>query len=196
VRAASFLVSCTVCERLHKPERPLDFDPICPACTGRYAMASLQMAGFHPLTDEKIDEEVTGDTPGNYALGYLDGGTFVVFYVGRSDSDLNGCLHDWVRAESRFTRYAPAAQAAYGSRRRHPLPSGTPALRPVGVVVNGRYTHFKFSYARSAEEAFEKQCRNYHDFGGSYGLDNERHPVAGEGVSWRCPVRAGHRSPR
>jgi hypothetical protein len=54
--------------------------------------------------------------------------------------------------------------------------------------VDGRYTHFEFSYAASAEQAFERECCNYHDFGGSYGLDNERHPVpADEAPSSRTP---------
>ena len=43
VRAASLLVSCRVCGKLHKPECPIDLHPICPACTGRRQMASLNM---------------------------------------------------------------------------------------------------------------------------------------------------------
>jgi hypothetical protein len=146
------------------------------------------MGGFHPLTEEQIDAEVTRTSPGTYRLGYVDGGRFIVFYVGRSDSDLNERLHSWVGVDSRSTRYCPFAKAAYGSRRRNPRSLDTPALRPVGVVVDGRYTHFEFIYAPSAKAAFEKDCRNYHDFGGSYGLDNERHPIATPGRSWTCPV--------
>jgi hypothetical protein len=152
------------------------------------------MVGCYPLTEEKIDEEVTRTSPGNYALGYLDGSTFVPFYVGRSDSDLNAGLHSWVGVDSRSTRYGPFTKAAYGRRRRRCLTLGTPALRPVGVVVDGRYTHFEFSYAASAQAAFEEECRSYHDFGGGYVLDNERHPAPAEGESWKCPVH-GHRQP-
>ncbi len=151
-------------------------------------MASVQMSGAHPLTAQNIDEEVTRTSSGNYALGYLDGATFLVFYVGRADSDVNDRLHHWVGADSRCARYGPSAKAAYGSRPRRSRPSRTPAPGPVGVVVDGRYTHFQFSYALSARAAFEKECRNYHDFGGSYGLDNERHPAAPEGTSWGCPA--------
>ena len=149
---------------------------------------SLHLGGSHPLAHAQIDGEVTGHSPGNYALGYLDGGTFVVFYVGRSDTDVNDTLHDWVGAESTFTRWAPSAQAGYGTRRTRLLPAGAPELRPVGVAVDGRYTHFEFSYAASAAAAFERECRSYHDFGGSRGLDNDRHPVAPEGTSWECPI--------
>jgi hypothetical protein len=157
------------------------------------AMASLHMGGCYPLTDEKIDEEVTRTEPGNYALGYLDGGTFVVFYVGRSDSDVNARLHSWVGVDGPSTRYCSSAKAAYGpGRRRFPSPLDAPALHPVGIVVDGRYTHFEFGYAPSAEAAFENECRNYHDFGGSYGLDNEQHPAPPEGYSWGCPLYGHH----
>jgi len=57
----------------------------------------------------------------------------------------------------------------------------------VGKKPN-RYTHFKFSYATSPKAAFEKECRNYHDFGESGKLDNEYHPQRPEGANWKCPV--------
>jgi hypothetical protein len=47
--------------------------------------------------------------------------------------------------------------------------------------VDSSYTRFAFSYARSAEAAFEEECRNYQDFGGGDGLDNERPPRATPG---------------
>jgi len=51
-----------------------------------------------------------------------------------------------------------------------------PALGRVGVDADSGYTHFAYSYAPSAEAAFEKECRNYDDFGGSRELDNEAPP--------------------
>jgi hypothetical protein len=45
---------------------------------------------------------------------------------------------------------------------------------------------FKFSYASSSREAFEKECRNYHDF---KGLENQNHPDRPEGQSYSCPVQ-------
>jgi len=115
--------------------------------------------------------------PGNYALGYMEDGTFVVFYVGRSDSDVRHRLHDWVGAPSRYDRYAPASKAAWTSRYSALMPLGAPALGRVGVDVDSSYTRFAYSYAPSAEAAFEKECRNYDDFGGCDELDNEAHPV-------------------
>lgn len=51
-----------------------------------------------------------------------------------------------------------------------------------------RYEHFKFSYAESECEAYEKECRNYHDFGGEKRLCNERHPAKPEGYEGVCPI--------
>lgn len=50
------------------------------------------------------------------------------------------------------------------------------------------YTKFKYSYATSTKAAFEKECRNYHDFGGSEKLDNKIHPSRPPGTGWKCPV--------
>lgn len=52
------------------------------------------------------------------------------------------------------------------------------------------YKHFKYSYATSPKAAFEKECFNYHDFGGVKGnLHNEIHPDRpSNSKNWRCPV--------
>ena len=168
------LVSCFWCERLHPGEHALS---VCPACAaGDSTMRSLEMSGSYPLTDEAVDEALGQISPGNYALGYMDGDTFNVFYVGRSDSDVRRRLHDWVGAPSRYDRYAPLSKAAWGSRHRDLMPWGAPMLARVGAGVDSSYTRFAFSFAPSAKAAFEKECRNYDDFGGSRGLDNEAHP--------------------
>ncbi len=51
----------------------------------------------------------------------------------------------------------------------------------------GSFTHFKFSYADSVRAAFEKECANYHDFGGSEKLQNRNHPARPAGRRWQCP---------
>jgi hypothetical protein len=178
---ASLQVSCIWCGRLHHVERPLEFHPVCPTCTRTYPMGLLEMNGSYPLSHEAIDEMVSRTSPGNYALGYMDGSTFIVFYVGRSDSDVKRRLHEWVGAPSRYERYAPCAKAAWGSRPRRYRPHGAPMLDRVGIGVDSSYTCFAYSYARSAEAAFEKEWRNYYDFGGSDGLDNEADPVSTPG---------------
>lgn len=52
----------------------------------------------------------------------------------------------------------------------------------------GRYNQFKYSYASSPKNAFEKECHNYHDFGESEKLDNKVHPQRPTNTSWKCPV--------
>ena len=61
-------------------------------------MVKLNMEGSYVLTNEKIDEVITKTSAGNYALGKLqkDSETFLVYYVGRSDGNLNARLKKWV----------------------------------------------------------------------------------------------------
>ena len=178
VQEALPLVSCFWCERLHPGEHPLS---VCPACAARYSiMRSLGMNGPYPLSDEAIDAALTRTSPGNYALGYMEGDTFNVFYVGRSDSDVRERLHEWVRMPSRYENYASPAKAPWGAHRQGQLPVDAPALGRVGNAESS-YTRFAYSYARSAEEAYAKEWRNYDAFGGSRGLDNETPPATAAG---------------
>jgi len=111
-------------------------------------MAILGMDGPYVFTSLEIDRVVTKTSAGNYALGHSND-TFVVQYVGRSDTDVN------LELKAR---------------------------------LNSKYKHFKYSYATSPKAAFEKECHNYHDFGGSEKLDNKIHPSRPAGTSWKCPV--------
>lgn len=177
-----FLSSCNSCGKLHPPEQPLDSSPVCSACaTRRSILRSLGMSGPYPLSGEAIDEVLSRKSPGNYALGYMDDAAFIVFYVGRSDSDVGHQLHDWVGEPSRYDRYAPAGKAAWASRCSGPMPVSSPMLGRVGVGSDSSYTHFAYSYAPSAEAAFDQECRNYDDFGGSRQLDNEAVPSKRQG---------------
>ena len=173
------LASCFWCGCVHAAQHPLS---VCPACVGtyrarRFPLGPLEMSGSFPLDDAIIDEVVSRTSPGNYALGYMDAGTFVVFYVGRSDSDVRHRLHEWVGASSRYERFAPATRAPWGAQRRGAFPLDAPAQGRVGAGVDSSYTRFAYSYAASAAAAFEKECRNYDDFGGSSGLDNTARPI-------------------
>jgi hypothetical protein len=169
------LASCFWRERLHPGGHPLC---VCPACTARLStMQSLEMSGSYPLDDDAIDETLMRTSPGNYALGYMDGDTFIVFYVGRSDCDLRQRLHEWVGMPSHYESYASSARAPWGVHRRGQLPVGAPASARVENAETS-YTHFAYSYARSADEAYAKEWRNYDAFGGGYGLDNEAEPIS------------------
>ncbi len=44
---------------------------------------------------------------------------------------------------------------------------------------------FKYSYATSPKSAFEKECRNFHDFSPP---KNKIHPDRPNGSDWKCPV--------
>lgn len=52
----------------------------------------------------------------------------------------------------------------------------------------GKYKHFKFTYASSPMNAFERECRNYHEFGESKSLNNSIHPDRPENTNWKCPL--------
>jgi hypothetical protein len=172
------LASCFWCEVAHPAEHPLS---VCPACMESYRarafpMEALGMSGSFPLDDEMIDEVVSRTGAGNYALGYREGDTFLVFYVGRSDSDVRRRLHEWVGAPSRYAKYASSAQAAWGMRQRAGVPWDGPVQARVEARGESSYTHFAFSYASCPAAAFEKEWRNYHEFGGSVALDNTARP--------------------
>ena len=48
------------------------------------------------------------------------------------------------------------------------------------------HPHFKFSYANSAEEAYLKECLNFHDFGME--KKGQIHPAKPAGSRTKCPV--------
>lgn len=113
-------------------------------------MATLNMLGPYPLTQDDINLRIPDKRIGNYAYGFInERGAFVVQYVGRSDNDLK------IRIQH-------------------------------GI---GSYKLYKYSLAKSVKEAFEKECRNYHDFGGNAKLDNLIHPAKPEGTEYTCTVK-------
>lgn len=140
-------------------------------------MRSLGMSGSYPLDDDAIDRVMVRRSPGNYALGYMDGNEFVVFYVGRSDSDVKGRLHAWVGMPSPNERYASPARAPWDVQLRDRTHASAPCLGPV-ASGDSSYTRFAYSYAASSQAAFEKEWRNYDDFGGRAALDNPAQPAA------------------
>jgi hypothetical protein len=140
-------------------------------------MGSLEMSGPFPLDHSVIDATVSRTSPGNYALGYVDEGTFVVFYVGRSDADVAQRLHEWVGAPAAARRHASLARAAWGVRRRAGFPIDVPAFGRVATEQESGYTSFAYSYAASADSAFGEECRNFEEFGGAGGLDNASAPT-------------------
>ena len=49
------------------------------------------------------------------------------------------------------------------------------------------YSSFKASYAISPKAAYEKECKNYHDFGVNKSLSNDIHPAKPD-LNYRCPI--------
>lgn len=168
-------VSCFWCERVHLSEHPLS---VCSVCSASYStLRSLEMIGPYPLCDSVIEEILTRVSPGNFALGYMDGDSFSVFYVGRSDFDVKERLHEWVGMPSQRERFASNSKAPWAVHHRGQAPLGLPISGCVGNA-DSRYTHFAYSYADSPNAAFEKERRNFGDFGGCWALDNETEPVS------------------
>lgn len=51
-------------------------------------------------------------------------------------------------------------------------------------VYVGRYTRFKFVYCSTAQAAFERECKLFHDFAPQ---DNLLHPRRPPRTKWTCP---------
>ena len=53
--------------------------------------------------------------------------------------------------------------------------------------INTGYTAFKFAFYPTPQQAFEKECSLFHDWGGIDVLDNEIHPDRPSHTNWACP---------
>lgn len=126
-------------------------------------MASLDMDGPFAL-ERKVIQNTVGDNPGNFALGTMsDKKRFAVRLVGRSDGNLQQTLLKELKQGS-----------------------GQPGFFARVFGGKKRINAFKFSLAQDAEAAFSKECRNFHNFGGSDKLANKEHPKAPPGVKATC----------
>lgn len=65
---------------------------------------------------------------------------------------------------------------------------GEPLRDRIKHGIKDGYIEFKFSIAKTKKEAYEKECKNWHDFGGPEGfLDNKYHPDKPDGTDYKCP---------
>ncbi len=77
-------------------------------------MAVPKLSDLFSLTDEMIGAQVTKTSPGVYVLDATSTGSFTNSYVGRSDTDLNKRLHDWVgKYKYCKTQYCDSPKAAF-----------------------------------------------------------------------------------
>ncbi len=121
-------------------------------------MASLNMVGPYILTENEVNANIESDRIGNYAFGYLNDKG--VFVV----------------------RYVGRSDTDLRTRIKHGLTDRN--INPTKY----RYEWFKFSYADTPMEAYIKECKNYHDFGGDRGkLLNTNHPDTPDGMKADCP---------
>jgi len=124
-------------------------------------MASLNMRGPFLLTDEEVNIRVEEGKMGNYAYGYLEKRDGRQIFI--------------VRYVGRST-----TDLRREIKERHKSES---KFTPLDCE------YFKFSYATSVREAYEKECHNFHDFGEEQSLLNDAHPAKPEeGGSYCCPV--------
>lgn len=124
-------------------------------------MGSLNMNGPYDFNKDSIDINVTEVSSGNYALGFVDKNSdnFHVTFIGRSDSDLK----DRLKKQLSITKN-------------------------IISKYETKSISFKYSYASSPKEAFEKECYNYHNFVNSKKLSNNQHPDKSSDDGWKCPI--------
>ena len=66
--------------------------------------------------------------------------------------------------------------------------SDTDLNRRLKEQIGKPYTHFMHSYPTAVVYTYEKECMNFHDYGGTGYLDNEIHPDKPEGYHHlQCP---------
>ena len=76
---------------------------------------SIGMKSSYVLTEKSVDYEITKISAGNFALGYESkSGLFVVEDYGRSDTDLNAEIKNWIHRYKRFKFfYASSPKSAF-----------------------------------------------------------------------------------
>ncbi|MDX9899880.1 MAG: hypothetical protein RBT22_00120 [Aliarcobacter sp.] len=76
---------------------------------------SIGMKSSYALIARSVDSEITKISAGNFALGFESkSGLFVVQYYGRSDTDLNHEIKNWIGKYKRFKFfYASSPKSAF-----------------------------------------------------------------------------------
>ena len=124
-------------------------------------MASLNMRGPFLLTDEEVNNRVEEGRMGNYAYGYVTERDGRQIFIVRYVGRSTTDLREEIKSRHKSNDKFSEVDCEY----------------------------FKYSYAASEREAYEKECRNFHDFGGEQSLLNEIHPAKPQDKSYyTCPI--------
>ena len=124
-------------------------------------MPSLNMRGPFILTDEEVNNRVDSGKMGNYAYGYLQEREGRQIFIVRYVGRSLTDLREEIKSRHKSEAKFTKLDCEY----------------------------FKFSYAGSVREAYEKECQNFHDFGEQESLLNEDHPSKPtDNGSYHCPV--------
>ena len=59
----------------------------------------------------------------------------------------------------------------------------------IRLNTHRHHKKFKYRYADSKKEAFEMECKNFHEFKPS---ENENHPAKPDGTDLKCPLPEYH----
>lgn len=125
-------------------------------------MASLNMRGPFVLTDEEVNRRVDDGKIGNYAYGYLEDREGRQMFIVRYVGRSAKNLREEIKTRHKSEKKFTKLDCEY----------------------------FKFSYAETEREAYEKECENFHDFGGEQSLLNDVHPAKPEDDGmYKCPVK-------
>lgn len=124
-------------------------------------MASLNMRGPFLLTDEEVNNRVEEGRMGNYAYGYVTERDGGKIFIVRYVGRSTTDLREEIKNRHKSSDKFSKVDCEY----------------------------FKYSYASNEREAYEKECRNFHDFGGEQSLLNEIHPAKPQYKGYyKCPI--------
>jgi hypothetical protein len=119
------------------------------------------MRGPFILTDEEVNNRVEIGKMGNYAYGYLQEREGRQIFIVRYVGRSTTDLREEIKSRHKSEKKFTPLDCEY----------------------------FKFSYADSVRDAYEKECQNFHDFGEEQSLLNEVHPAKpNDNGSYRCPI--------
>ena len=137
-----------------------------------------KLFGGFAFSKDEIDAHVLAGESGTYLLSegeQSQNNKLLVTYVGRAvvgeTEDLRTRLkaHFHKKDEQKKDEEGKVLKDADGN--------------PISI-----YTHFWFQYKKTALDAYEQECKDYHKYGAVHTLRNKIHPAKNKGSNRLCPV--------